>query len=164
MPQYNSKHKTAVLVLWMFILFLSGFLINRGIGFFFKDVLELLLHQLCSNNRCFSELLSKHTSQDSHTCPLLTSCNKTNEMEVFLVIPVLERHFFFFKENNFVPCVVTEKQQVHNINDHSDSTTYAYDAQRTHLQNFNVFMLKISRLTIGPKFFEFQNDTKQKSQ
>lgn len=75
-----------------------------------------------------------------------------------------EGFFFFFKENNFVPCVVTEKQQVHNINDHSDSTTYAYDAQRTHLQNFNVFMLKISRLTIGPKFLEFQNDTKQKSQ
>lgn len=62
--------------------------------------------------------------------------------------------------------MITEKQQVHNTQrkDHSDSTTYACDAQRTHLQNFNVFMLQIPRLTIGPKFFEFQNYTKQKSQ
>lgn len=72
MPQYNSKHKTTVLALWMFVLFLWGLFINRGMGFLFKDNLELLLYQLASNSMCFSDLLSKHTSQDSHSCPLLT--------------------------------------------------------------------------------------------
>lgn len=66
---------------------------QQGIGFLFKNNLELLLHQLGSNSMCFTDLLSKHPSQDSHTCPLLTLCKKTNKMKVVLVIPVLERDF-----------------------------------------------------------------------
>lgn len=31
------------------------------------------------------------------------------------MIPILKKDLFFFKENSFVPCEVTEKQQVHNI-------------------------------------------------
>lgn len=122
MPQYNSKHKSTVVALWMFILFLWGLLINRGIGFLFKGNLELLLHQLGSNSMCFTHLLSKHPSQDSHTCPLLTLCKKTNKIEVVLMIPVLE--IFSSKISpGYFPCVVTEKQQVHNRQrkDHFDS-------------------------------------------